>query len=110
MTFGQAVLGMTLEHYPAFLLVGGLATLLFSKTAGPNLINAGLSHTLRGLLYGFVTLAVSFAYEYYAGMKDLFQVHAVAITVVTLWTLITLCLGVVSVHLWQIFRNQKSLK
>lgn len=109
MSFGEAVLGMTLEHYLAFLLAGGLATLLFSYIAGPFLINAGVPHTVRGLIYGFVTLAVSFTYEYYAGMKDLFQVHAVTITVITLWTVMTLLLGVVSVHLWRRFRDRNSL-
>lgn len=109
MSFGEAVLGITLENYLAFLLAGGLATLLFSYIAGPFLINVGVPHTVRGLIYGFVTLAVSFTYEYYAGMKDLFQVHAVTITVITLWTVMTFCLGVVSVHLWRRFRGGKSL-
>ncbi|MGK0393801.1 MAG: hypothetical protein ACJA0B_001984 [Alcanivorax borkumensis] len=109
MSLVEAVLGMTLEHYLAFLMAGGLATLLFSYIAGPFLINAGITHTVRGLIYGFVTLVVSFTYEYYAGMKDLFQIHAVTVTVITLWAAMTLFLGVVSVVLWRKFRDRKSL-
>ena len=109
MSFGEAVLGITLESYLAFLLAGGLATLLFTYIAGPFLINAGAPHTARGVIYGFVTLAVSFTYEYYAGMKDLFQIHAVTITVVALWSVMTLFLGVASVHLWRRFRDRNSL-
>ena len=110
MSFGEAVLGITLENYLAFLLAGGLATLLFSYIAGPFLINAGVPNKVRGIVYGLVTLAVSFICEYYAGMKDLFQVHAVTITVFVLWSVMTLCLGVGSVQLWRRFRDRKSLK
>lgn len=108
MSFSETVLGMTLEDYLAFLLVGGLATLLFSYIAGPFLINVGVSHTIRGIVYGLLTLSVSFTYEYYAGMKGLFQVRADTMTVIALWSVFTLFLGVVSVHLWRKFHDRNS--
>lgn len=109
MSFGEAVLGITVENYPAFLLAGGLATLLFSYIAGPFLINVGASNTVRGFLYGVVTLSVSFAYEYYAGMKELFQMEMLTIVLISLWSVMTLTLGVFSVHIWRKIRGRKSL-
>ena len=106
----EFVIGFSAEPYPAFLVAGGSATLLFSYIAGLFLINSGVSNTLRGLIYGVVTLSVSFPYEYYnyKEMRDLFQILPVTITVITLWSVLTLALGVVSVHLWRRFRDYKS--
>lgn len=109
MSFGEAVIRVTLENYLAFLLAGGLATLLFSYVAGSFLIKTGASNTVRGLLYGVVTLSVSLTYEYNAGMKDLFQISALTIVLIVLWSLVTLVVGVASVNIWRKIRDKKSL-
>jgi len=100
----EALLNFTLEHYFIFLVAGGLGTLFFSYVTGSFFINVGVSNSIRGVIYGLVTSLISLIYEYYNGMRDLFQFELASVIVIFLWVSMTIILGVVSVNCWRIVR------
>jgi hypothetical protein len=108
MEFLKSVLLFTFEHFPAFLVAGGLATLFFSWIFSRRLIELGVKDFWRGVIYTVVTLCVSLPYEATSGVTDLFDGSGPMYIVITLWIVSTLILGILSVKLWAL-RPRKSV-
>jgi len=95
----ETVLKITAENYLAFLVAGGIATLIIYQSFGYILIKNGCSDIFRGIFYGFITILFSFLYEFFYGMKSLFQPQFLPIVLIIFWSSLTLFLGIISVKI-----------
>ena len=100
MNFIKEAILFTIENYPAFLIVGGLATAIFAAIASKHLIKSKINNIWRGVIYATTTLMVSIYYESTSGITELVDGSTPMNIILMLWVFLTILLGITTVTLW----------